>query len=129
MPTTRKTFDQCRSFILKSTNGSKTLPLPPCRQQGREEDSSYSFLTSMGVSGKGHALAALYPWGNDPRYPMDRRLDGSQRTHEAGGKILCLCWDRTQVARVSSLSSDTILTELPQFTVHRSAINFLLCSL
>jgi hypothetical protein len=28
----------------------------------------------MGVSGQRHAPAALYPWGKDPRHPLDRRL-------------------------------------------------------
>jgi hypothetical protein len=32
----------------------------------------------MGVSGQRHAPAALYPRGKDPRYPLDRRLGGSQ---------------------------------------------------
>jgi hypothetical protein len=31
-----------------------------------------------GVSGQRHALAALYPRGNDPLYPLDRRLGGPQ---------------------------------------------------
>jgi hypothetical protein len=32
----------------------------------------------MGVSGQHHAPAALYPRGKDPRYPLYRRLGGSQ---------------------------------------------------
>jgi hypothetical protein len=32
----------------------------------------------MGVSGQCHALAALYPWGKDLWYLMDRRLGGPQ---------------------------------------------------
>jgi hypothetical protein len=32
----------------------------------------------IGVSGQCHAPAALYPWGKDPWYPLDRRLDGPQ---------------------------------------------------
>jgi hypothetical protein len=28
--------------------------------------------------GQRHALAALYPRGKDPRYPLDRRLGGPQ---------------------------------------------------
>jgi hypothetical protein len=31
-----------------------------------------------GVSGQGHAVAAIYTRGKDPRYPLDRRLGGSQ---------------------------------------------------
>jgi len=27
----------------------------------------------MGVIGQHHALATLYRWGKDPRYPLDRR--------------------------------------------------------
>jgi hypothetical protein len=30
----------------------------------------------MGVSGQCHAPAVLYPWGKDPRYPMDRSWAG-----------------------------------------------------
>jgi hypothetical protein len=36
----------------------------------------------MGVSGQRHAPAALYPWGKDPRYPLDRRLGGPQGLEE-----------------------------------------------
>jgi hypothetical protein len=32
----------------------------------------------MGVSGQRHAPAALYPRGKNPRYPLDRRLGGTQ---------------------------------------------------
>jgi hypothetical protein len=32
----------------------------------------------MGVSGQHHVPAALYPWGKDLRYPLDRRLGGPQ---------------------------------------------------
>jgi hypothetical protein len=32
----------------------------------------------MGLNGQRHAPAALYPQGKDPRYPLDRRLDGPQ---------------------------------------------------
>jgi hypothetical protein len=73
---------------------SKTVPLPPCRRQGGEEYSSYSFLISAldGVNGR-HALAVLTPG--------ERTLS----THWIGGwvglsagldtkarrKIICLC--------------------------------------
>jgi hypothetical protein len=45
-------------------------------RQGEWKYSSYSFFTSAldVVSGQRHALAALYSWENDPRYPLDRRL-------------------------------------------------------
>jgi hypothetical protein len=41
---------------------------------------SSSFTTSEldGVSDQCHAPAALYPRGKDPRYPLERRLDGPQ---------------------------------------------------
>jgi hypothetical protein len=54
---------------------------------GGEEDSSYSFLTSAldGVSGHGHAPAALYLREKDPRYPLDWRLGGSQSLFEHRG--------------------------------------------
>jgi hypothetical protein len=49
----------------------------------------------MGVSGQRHAPAALYPRGKDPRYPLDRRLGGTQSRSglDAGArrKILCPC--------------------------------------
>jgi hypothetical protein len=32
----------------------------------------------MGVSGRRHAPAAFWPWGMDPRWPLDRRLGGPQ---------------------------------------------------
>jgi hypothetical protein len=58
--------------------------------------SFYSFLTSAlnGVSGQYRALAMLYLRGNDPRYPLDRRLGGPRAglDTEARGKILCLFW-------------------------------------
>jgi hypothetical protein len=47
---------------------------------GERMYSSYSFTTSVldGVSGQRHAPAALYPRGNEPRYPLYRRLGGPQ---------------------------------------------------
>jgi hypothetical protein len=52
----------------------------PLRRLGKRMYSSYSFTTSAidGVSGQGHAPAALYPWRKDPRYPLDRKLGGPQ---------------------------------------------------
>jgi hypothetical protein len=35
-------------------------------------------LAVDGMSGQHHIQATLYPWGMDPRYPMDRRLGGLQ---------------------------------------------------
>jgi hypothetical protein len=37
-----------------------------------------TLTTQMGVSGQRHALAALYPRGMDPWYPLYRRLGGPQ---------------------------------------------------
>jgi hypothetical protein len=34
----------------------------------------------VGVGGQCHAPAALYPWGKDRRYQLDRRLGGFQRS-------------------------------------------------
>jgi hypothetical protein len=47
---------------------------------GERRHSFYSFMTSAldGVSGQLHAMAALYPWGKNPWYPLDRRLGGPQ---------------------------------------------------
>jgi hypothetical protein len=44
----------------------------------------------MGVSGQLHAPAALYPRGKDPRYPLDRRLFGPQRSLFKRIEILAL---------------------------------------
>jgi hypothetical protein len=38
----------------------------------------FTTLALVGVSGQRHAPAALYPRRKDPRYPLDRRLDGPQ---------------------------------------------------
>jgi hypothetical protein len=59
---------------------NKAVPLPPCRRQGEEEYSFYSFLTSSldRVSGHRHAPAVLCHPEKDPRYPLDRRLGGPQ---------------------------------------------------
>jgi hypothetical protein len=38
----------------------------------------FTTLAVDGVSGERHAPAALYPRRKDPRYPLDRRLDGPQ---------------------------------------------------
>jgi hypothetical protein len=65
----------------------------------------YSFYSSItlaldGVSGQSHPLATLYPWGKDPRYPLDRRLDGSQSRSVHRGyrkNSLASAGDRTSV--------------------------------
>jgi hypothetical protein len=52
---------------------AKAVPLHATKALGGERRySSYSFsiLTQDGVSGQSHALAALWPRGKDPRYPL-----------------------------------------------------------
>jgi hypothetical protein len=46
--------------------------------EGERKYRSYSFLTLTLDGVRGHLLAALYPWGKNPRYPMSRRLGRSQ---------------------------------------------------
>jgi hypothetical protein len=79
-------FYSCSKFCMISLRKkSKTVLLSPCRCQGEEEYSSYSFLTSAlhGVSGQCHATAALYP-----QYPLDTRLGRPQSWsgHRGQGK-------------------------------------------
>jgi hypothetical protein len=60
---------------------AKAVHNTPMEAHGEERMySSYSFTTSAldGVSGQHHALAALYPWGKDPQYPLYRRLGRPQ---------------------------------------------------
>jgi hypothetical protein len=76
---------------------SKAVPLPPCRRQGGEGYSSYSFLTSAldGMSGQLHAPFTLYPG-----YPFNRRLGGSQSWPEhttLEEKAFACAGDRTPV--------------------------------
>jgi hypothetical protein len=70
----------------------KAVPLPPCRRQGWEEYSSYSFLTSALDEGEWSASrpGRTLPSGKDPRCPLVRRLGGPQRwlDTEARGKHL-----------------------------------------
>jgi hypothetical protein len=56
----------------------------------------------MRMSGQSHAPAALYPRGNDLRYPLDRRLGGPQSRsgHRDCRKILCLCRESNLDSRV-----------------------------
>jgi hypothetical protein len=58
----------------------KSSPTTPMEAQGERRYSSYSFTTSAldGVSGQRQVLAALYPRGKDPRYPLGRRMGGPQ---------------------------------------------------
>jgi hypothetical protein len=70
---------------------------------GERRYSSCSFLTSAldGVSGQHHALAALYPRGKDPRYPLYRRLGGPQSRsgHRLEEKSSAFVGDRTPVVQ------------------------------
>jgi hypothetical protein len=59
---------------------SKVVPLSPCRRQGWEDEHIVLILVfgtrwgDWSASRTGHAL----PPGKEPRYPLDRRLGGSQ---------------------------------------------------
>jgi len=69
------------TVMLKFTTlGSKGVLLCRAGTNGVRRCSSYLFLTSAldGVSSQCHAPVALYPWGKDPQYPLDRRLGGPQ---------------------------------------------------
>jgi hypothetical protein len=69
---------------------------------GERRFSSYSFLTSAleRMSGQRHALAALYPWGKNPQYPLYRRLGGPQS--RSGHRGSASAGDRTSIARSSN---------------------------
>jgi hypothetical protein len=56
----------------------KSAPQRTYGAAGENTYSSYSFSTSAldGMSGQPHAT--LYPRGNNPRYPLNRRLGGPQ---------------------------------------------------
>jgi hypothetical protein len=56
----------------------------------------------MEVSGQLHAPAVLYPRGKDPRYPLDRRLDGPQSWYGYRGyrkNAFASAGDQTPIAR------------------------------
>jgi hypothetical protein len=53
----------------------------------------------MGVSGQHHASAALFPRGNDPRYPGGWVGPRDGLEAEARGKILASVGDRTSVVQ------------------------------
>jgi hypothetical protein len=59
---------------------NKAVSIPPCRHQGGERKSSYWFLTSALDGGEWSASrpGRALPPGKGPRYPLYRRLDGSQ---------------------------------------------------
>jgi len=65
---------------LKQKQKREVVPLPPCRRQGGEKYSSYSFLTSALDGGEWSASrpGRALPLGKDLRYPLDRRLGGPQ---------------------------------------------------
>jgi hypothetical protein len=56
----------------------KTVPQHTYGGTGGYSFCSFMTLALDGVSGQRHASAMLYPWGKDPRYPLDRRLGGPQ---------------------------------------------------
>jgi hypothetical protein len=64
----------------------KAVPLPPCRRQGREKYSSYSFITLSLNSGEWWAVSVMRPArltpGKGPRNTLDRRLVWTQRLEE-----------------------------------------------
>jgi hypothetical protein len=64
--------------LLKSKSKVKQSHYMPWRHLECRKYSSYSFLTLAldAVSGQRHALAVLYPQEKDPRYLLDRKLDG-----------------------------------------------------
>jgi hypothetical protein len=66
----------------------------------------------MGVSGQRHASAAGYTRGNDPRYPLDRRLPETVWIQRLQGKILSPCRG-SNLDRPVVQSVGTILIELP----------------
>jgi hypothetical protein len=77
--------------------------------EAKGEYSSYSFTTLAqdGVSGQGHAPAALYSREKDSRHPLDRRLGGhkSRSGHRGWRKTpLASAGDRISIARSSSPS-------------------------
>jgi hypothetical protein len=63
---------------------SKMQTLSHYRHAGDKGERKYTAPTHswprhlIGVSGQRHDPAALYPRGNNPRYPLDRRQGGSQ---------------------------------------------------
>jgi hypothetical protein len=61
-------------------NKSTDVLLRHVGAKGERKYSSYSLLTLElgGVSSQRHAPVALYLRGKDPRYLLDRRLDGLQ---------------------------------------------------
>jgi hypothetical protein len=74
---------------------------------GGEGYGSYSFLTLTldGVNGQLHAPATLYPRVKEPRYPLDRKLDGPQNWYEHRGyrkNPFVSAVDRTPIAWWSS---------------------------
>jgi hypothetical protein len=68
------------------------------------------------VSGQRHAPAALYHRGNDPRYPLYRKLGETQSRsgHRGYSKNdLAPAGDRNSITRSSSSQLDTVMIELP----------------
>jgi len=71
---------------------------------GEVEVKRHVFLTSVLEGGKWSASSsgALPPWGKSSRYPLDRRLGGSQSRSGRGGEekeILAPAGNRTPVVQ------------------------------
>jgi hypothetical protein len=69
------------------------------------------------VSGKRHAPAVLLPPGKGPAVPIVQEAGWAPEpvwTQRLEEKSVASTGDRTPIAQLSSLQSDTILTELPQ---------------
>jgi hypothetical protein len=67
----------------------------------------------MRVSGQRHALAALYPRGKDPRYPLDRRRGWALElvwTQKLEEKFFASVGDRTPVVSLQSKFLNMIAT-------------------
>jgi hypothetical protein len=84
----------------------KEVNLSRYRVAGAKEErkySSYSFLTSALNAGEGSASfpGRALPPGKNPRYPLDRRLDGSQSWsgQSLEEKSFASAGDRTQIVQ------------------------------
>jgi hypothetical protein len=70
---------------------------------------------SLQLSDQFHARP-LYPWGQSPRYPLDRKLDGLHSLYPVCGKakILELVSTRSPIPRSYSQQTIAISTETPR---------------
>jgi hypothetical protein len=84
--------------------------------KGERRYSPYSLFISAldGVSGQCHVTAALCPRVKDPSVPIGQEAGWASElvwTHRREEKCLSSAGNRTPIARLSSLKSDTVLTE------------------